>query len=349
MEITTFTMILVIRMISLSFCYKDGGEKVSDLLPEQVNKRIVEIPSVLEFLSYTYFCCTCLCGPFYDYMDYKRFIEEDGIYKKIPSTIIPSIKQFLKSKICLVLTMAIGTYYWPDFCSSDEYQEFSFLYKVFYYYVAMTGKRFLYYVPWSLTDAAITACGLSYEGEDEKGKSKGFDGIYTVGLFGVELGISPASMMISWNHMVHIWLKQYVYMRQVEKGKKPTFLNNMSVFAVSAFWHGFYPFYYIMLIFCAILSELSKEIFRARYFFRAIPWPLSTILANVASMLMMNFWGICFSLLTLEKGYKFSKGCYFFPYWVILGLYIFMRAFNVAGIAAKLQKKDEERKKQKDK
>lgn len=34
MDITTYTMILTAKLSSLGFCYKDGGEKEEELLPE---------------------------------------------------------------------------------------------------------------------------------------------------------------------------------------------------------------------------------------------------------------------------------------------------------------------------
>ena len=34
MDITTYTMILTAKLSALGFCYKDGGEKEEDLLPE---------------------------------------------------------------------------------------------------------------------------------------------------------------------------------------------------------------------------------------------------------------------------------------------------------------------------
>lgn len=75
MDITTYTMILTAKLSAMAFCYKDGGEKDENLLKEQIVHRIVKMPSVIELLSYVYFCCACICGPFFEFSDYKRFIE----------------------------------------------------------------------------------------------------------------------------------------------------------------------------------------------------------------------------------------------------------------------------------
>ena len=80
--------------------------------------------------------------------------------------------------------------------------------------------------------------------------------------------------------MIHLWLKHYVYNRVSIPGKPAGIRENMATFIVSAFWHGFYPFYYVMFFFCAFLTELAKEIYRSRIFFRWIPYRLKCVLAK---------------------------------------------------------------------
>jgi MBOAT, membrane-bound O-acyltransferase family len=98
MDITTYTMILTAKLSALSFCYKDGGEKEETLLPEQKERKVVELPSVLELLSYVFFCSGCIVGPFFEFSDYKMYIEEKGRYSNIPLTFVPAMIKFFKGK-----------------------------------------------------------------------------------------------------------------------------------------------------------------------------------------------------------------------------------------------------------
>ena len=41
-------------------------------------------------------------------------------------------------------------------------------------------------------------------------------------------------------------------MRLIQPGKKVGFKENITTFMVSAMWHGFYPFYYIMFALCSV-------------------------------------------------------------------------------------------------
>ena len=75
MDISTYTMVLTAKLSALSFCYGDGGKDDKVLLPEQRVRKIVNMPSILEMISYTYFFSGCITGPFFEYSDYIRFIE----------------------------------------------------------------------------------------------------------------------------------------------------------------------------------------------------------------------------------------------------------------------------------
>ena len=98
MDITTYSMILVSKLSSLAFCYKDGGEKDENLLPEQIERKVIKIPNVLELLSYVYFPCSAICGPFFEFSDYKLFIERKDRYANIPSSAKAGMIKFLQGK-----------------------------------------------------------------------------------------------------------------------------------------------------------------------------------------------------------------------------------------------------------
>ena len=59
---------------------------------------------------------------------------------------------------------SMNNFYWMEGCWSDEFQEWSFLYRVFYFHVSMTFKRPFYYGPFCATTGAVRASGLGYNG-----------------------------------------------------------------------------------------------------------------------------------------------------------------------------------------
>ena len=56
----------------------------------------------------------------------------------------------------------------------------------------------------------------------------------------------------SWNILTAKWLRHTVYDRA------PASLRVWAVFTISAFWHGFYPGYYILFLTGALATEAAR-------------------------------------------------------------------------------------------
>ena len=121
----------------------------------------------------------------------------------------------------------------------------------------------------------------------------------------------------------------------VKPGKRPGAFENMMTFLVSAFWHGFYPFYYVMFFFAGVLSEVSKDVYKSRRLFSFIPVAFRPFLAHFASMLCMNYFGILQSALTFERGFAFMGAT-----WAIVpvSLVCFLTYSRTTGLVRKAQK-----------
>lgn len=114
--------------------------------------------------------------------------------------------------------------------------------------------------------------------------------------------------------------------------------ENMITFLVSALWHGFYPFYYVMFFLAAILSEVSKDIFKARSLFSFLPGVLRHFLANFLSMLCLNYFGILINALTFERGGAFMAKTY---YLVPIGLFTVLGLSRSLGLVRIAQKREQ--------
>jgi lysophospholipid acyltransferase len=252
---------------------------------------VKDLPSILELLSYVFYCQACALGVFFEFSDYKRFIEETHEYKSVPNPILPSMKWILQGFACLAISMVGNSYLPLDYTWNPDFVTLAFPMRIAYYYMSMQFKKFFYYNPFSFTTAAIISSGLGYNGKDKEGNDK-WDKVVSVYIWELETANSPIEMLRFWNHQVHLWLKFYVMGRLCAPGKRPGAFENMMTFIVSAFWHGFYPFYYVLFFFAALLVEVSKDIFKARYLFRFIPSVLRPVVANLVSMVIMNYLGI---------------------------------------------------------
>lgn len=309
MDISTYTMLEVCKLSALAYCYQDGCTDSAKLTQDQRDRMVTKLPSILEFWSYIWYCQACALGVFFEFADYKRFVERSHEYKDIPSPILPSLKWMAQGLIFLALFIVVGGYMPVDFCWNEKYWDMIFLLRIAYYTAAMTAKRWFYYVPFSMTTGGIIASGLGYNGRNKQGEDQ-WNKIVGVYAWECETSSSAVEMLRYWNHQVHLWLKFYVLQRLTPVGKQPGMFESMSTFILSAFWHGFYPSYYALFFFAALLSEVSKDIYKAGTLFSFIPALLRPILANQLSMLSLNYCGILICALTWENSKKFMGATY---------------------------------------
>jgi len=216
---------------------------------------VLDMPSFLEITSYIFFCNGAALGIFFEFSDYKRWIEKTEEYKNIPNPIIPSLILMFRGVVFTILWITLNPTFSIPFCWDPEFEKFSPMNRFGYYYVSMTVRRFFFYIPFLLSNGTVIACGLSYNGKDKKSGADKWDKIVSLYIMGVEGANSCMEMLKAWNHQVHLWLKFYVQLRLVTPGKRPSMMVSMSTFIVSAFWHGFYPFYYIMFFFAAFFQK----------------------------------------------------------------------------------------------
>lgn len=80
---------------------------------------------------------------------------------------------------------------------------------------------------------------------------------------------------------------------------------------VSAFWHGFYPFYYITFSFAILCSFAHKDVYSMWMLFSAIPSQVRTIACIILTQCCLNYGLVLMGALTFEKGIRFLNSTYY--------------------------------------
>mmetsp|Transcript_42867 Transcript_42867/g.56680 ORF Transcript_42867/g.56680 Transcript_42867/m.56680 type:complete len:163 (+) Transcript_42867:546-1034(+) len=161
---------------------------------------VSKLPSILEMCSYIWYAQACALGVFFEFSDYKRWIERTNEYANVPSPILPSLKWFSKGIVCLAVYTVVAPTFNIEICFADAYLEFSYMYRLFYYFVSMTVKRFFYYNPFCMTTGAIIASGLGYNGVKNETQEHSWDKVIGVYIWELETSTSPIEMLRFWNH-----------------------------------------------------------------------------------------------------------------------------------------------------
>lgn len=306
MDITTYTMLLCTKLWGLSWALRDGYMGDDKIWPEQVKRKVVEVPSLFKFSAFVFFMTGCIVGPFMEFSDFENFIELKNDYENLPQTSFwPSMRRLLDALILLGIhvyvsgILGFSVYY----CGKEEFLTYkTYWHRLAFYNIAMQGQKGMYFSLWCFQDAATIASGIGWDGKGDWYK------LTCIRVFDLETAWSCKEMMGHWNHQVSMWLNRYVQDRMLEYGKRPDMSVTIKTFAISAFWHGFYPFYYIMFFWAGLCLELAKEVFRNRDLFEWMPYYLKWFLANQLTMFQMNYLGVSFNQLTFERGYNMAKG-----------------------------------------
>lgn len=76
----------------------------------------------------------------------------------------------------------------------------------------------------------------------------------------MNLCTSLMSAFKTWNYHIHLFMKNYIFLRIVKKGEKPTFKANLITMLVSALWHGLEPVNYAIFFIFAVIVEIERDI-----------------------------------------------------------------------------------------
>jgi lysophospholipid acyltransferase len=126
----------------------------------------------------------------------------------------------------------------------------------------------------------------------------GFAEPSNVDILACELATTPSGYIAGWNTSVQAWLKDCVYRRLPRGMPRPA--KQLAVFAVSAFWHGVHPGYYLCFLgmFAMVVVEQAVRALAVR------PGETHSYASWLAShlwtMLCFSFVGGAFNLLRLE-------------------------------------------------
>ncbi|XP_059166202.1 lysophospholipid acyltransferase 2-like isoform X2 [Physella acuta] len=268
LDITGPLMIQTQKLTSLAFALHDGRFKDQAVLSnDQKEQAVKKLPNLLQFLSYMFYFHGIMVGPLTFYNDYLAFIDGSSFSKPVNSNECGTLKhpatdlnKLVLKKLIITTACGMGMIILPSICfppeiiNTPEYYNMTFLSRMLYVLGVMTIAKHKYYFAWKLADAVNNAAGFGFSAYDSLGNPK-WDLTDNVDIRGVELSTSLKINIESWNKKTTIWLRRVVYDRA-------PFANTLAVFACSAFWHGFYPGYYVTFGTGALMTVAARQVRR---------------------------------------------------------------------------------------
>lgn len=276
-DITGAQMVLVMKLSAFCWNVADGRLAEDELSDFQKERAIKKLPSLLNFAGYVLFFPSLFAGPAFDYVDYKRWIETTMFEvpvggdpakraptrkkRKIPRSGTPAALKAATGIFWILLFLKLSGSYYPDFFTGSQYMQYGFFHRILMLHLLGFTMRLKYYAVWSLTEGACILSGLGYKGVDQVTGKVSWDRLRNVNPWGVESAQNTRAYLGNWNINTNNWLRNYIYLRVTPKGKKPGFRASMATFVTSAFWHGFYPGYYLAFVLASFIQTAAKSSF----------------------------------------------------------------------------------------
>ncbi|KAI8325710.1 MBOAT-domain-containing protein [Martensiomyces pterosporus] len=256
-DYTGAQMVFVIKVTSLACCIYDGTCDPKSLTEYQRKNAVGGVPSFLEFLGYVSFFPGFAVGPAFELATYRRMIAFDNAkaHRQINARAYTTL---LVGVFWLVVYVLYGDKFTYHFMTTEAFAEYGFARKTVYLCTSGVVTRAAYYAAWKMSEGACVLAGLGFDGYREDGSIAWLD-ISNVHVLDVEMGSSLKSLIDGWNVGTNTWLRHHVYLRISPKGKKGSSTRaTILTFMVSAWWHGFYPGYYLTFLVASLASSAAR-------------------------------------------------------------------------------------------
>ncbi|KAI5305928.1 vacuolar protein sorting-associated protein 45 [Ascosphaera pollenicola] len=350
-DITGAQMVLVMKLTAFCWNVHDGKRPQEDLSEKQKYAALTELPPLLDYAAYVLFFPSLFGGPSFDYMDYHRWIETTLFdcppgtdpakaprtrkARKIPRSARPALWKAVQGVAWIFAFLQFNARFPTDLPLSDKYMTYSFPVRALLMHFVGFTARLKYYGVWKLTEGACILSGMGYNGFNKETGEVYWNALENVDPWSLETAQNAHAYLGSWNKNTNHWLRNYVYLRVTPKGKKPGFRASLATFGTSAFWHGFYPGYYLTFILGSLIQTAAKNFRRhVRPFFfttgeNPVPTakkPMYDFISWVVTQLTLSFCVAPFVTLRFGPSLLVWSRLYFYGVIGVIGSLIFFSA-----------------------
>jgi lysophospholipid acyltransferase len=348
LDVTGSLMLMTAKFSMFAYDVWDGelSKKNMPLSPEphvaeaRSKTCVVGVPSLFDYCVYIFDFLGCIAGPVFhsrEYLDFMHLRNEFADMKHTRTAIYVAFKRFLAGLI--IGGFFAGSGMVPqlrfDYLETESFLAESFLTRVVLVHIATSVMRLKYYFAWYMSDSACLLAGIGYSPSSRDKFSRSQNAMISK----VDWANCQAEALTHWNISISRWLRSCIYLRANEatlpgflKGKigHRQYATILTRF-VSAFWHGFYPGYYMAFIFTKQGATSPSWIY--------------TLGGKIHTALCLNYYGAAFLVLSTAKSLHLWGSLYYYGHvanvMTIIVVPLMFRRFTREPIAAKDSKKSQ--------
>lgn len=258
LDVTLPLMIFTAKYVTFAYDCYDGcllkaGKPLSSKKHEveyRMNNCLQDVPDILSYMSYIFGFFGALTGPVFFCREYLDWVYLRGCFSNLDriSTVRPTMKALVKCAGCGIVMLFANTFLPVSGITSSWFNAMPFPIRVPLLCITVSWYRSRFFFCWYLCEAVGDACGFGLS----DAKTETFKRAENGDVLHVEFALNAPEALNNWNTRVAEWLKYYIYQRVT----KPSFITFMSTKnyatlitrSISAFWHGFYPGYYLFFL-----------------------------------------------------------------------------------------------------
>jgi lysophospholipid acyltransferase len=260
---TAAQMMLTVKLTSLAYSYADALTRTEHLLEDWKPLIVHKMPDIAHFFGFVFHFGSAVEGPAWGYNEFERFIDLSAFpQRQIPFSWTQVGKRLFQLVAVLIIHFILEDVFPMKYVTTDEFANSSVMYWYFYGCFASLGIRCQYYFVFTFSEVAADLSGASFNGYWSDGSTR-WDRLNMMNILQVEFALSPRDTIANWNIQASRWFKLFIYFRMAPPGTKSSAWAQAFTNILSAFWHGFYPGYYIYWSIAALALIIAKE-FRDR-------------------------------------------------------------------------------------
>jgi lysophospholipid acyltransferase len=243
------------------------------------------------------------------------FIHREGNYENEPFSVTELAKKLVIGIVCFAIYMYIAGIFDSTVLGAYEFTTFPLWWKAIYIYGVVCIRKYQIYAFWMYGEAANICSGIAYSGDGN------FNNIKATDIIGVEIPESPRSITNSWNKQTNEFLIRYIYIRVMNGNKNRQPLATLAVFFTSAYWHGFYPCYYITFLSFFFVLAVSRSIYKCSPLLTFLPSIIKRFLSISLTITFIYYFSSIYHLTDTTLMYNFLKNTYFVPHILVLSAF----------------------------
>ena len=331
-DYSSMMMVLLIKLSSFGWNIYDAsktGSKAEKLDSYQREVMLAKFPSLVEFLGYCFFINGVWVGPAIEFNHYLSFVEaKKAPYEKPPKALVPALKCLGAGILTLIAENLIGPHFHFQNLGKPIFLQLPLYRKVFFITISGMIVRAKFYTVWKISEASALISGVGVR-LNKKGEHT-FDAFENINIWQLETGENVKACWDGWNKFTAIWLRRYIYVRV----PIPALCLPVTFF-ISAFWHGFYPGYYLSFLFSVPLTECARTMRRV---VRPVFLPggafskyklIYDVLGNLVTLFCLNYLFLCFVVRRMDLSFQAWNHLYFLGHALFLLPIVLLDVFGL--------------------